>query len=232
MTNPRTGQCLFIDGDDTLWENNIYFEHAIEEFIDLVRHESVTRAELRHVLDEIERANCKVHGYGARSFVRSLHDCYEHVHGREAPDDHMRAIAALGERILHQAPVLIPGVHETLSYLSERHRLVLLTKGDHEEQAAKVERSRLGSLFEEVVIVPEKTAETYVSVVEKVDVPTARTWMIGNSPRSDILPALAAGLGAVYVPHPDTWVLEKDAVPEPSDRVLHVERFADLAEHF
>ncbi|MET8563548.1 HAD family hydrolase [Streptomyces flaveolus] len=225
-------RCLLIDGDDTLWENNIYFEQAIEEFLDLLRHESLTRAELRHVLDDIERANCKVHGYGAKSFVRSLHDCYERVHDTKAPDDHGQAIAALGERILRQEPVLLPGVEETLAELRTRHRLVLLTKGDHEEQAAKVERSRLGPLFEEIVIVPEKTVETYTMVVENVKTDTAKTWMIGNSPKSDIVPALAAGLGAAYVPHPDTWVLEHHPLPETAERLLSVHRFPDLLEHF
>ncbi|MEU3985760.1 HAD family hydrolase [Streptomyces sp. NPDC026672] len=224
--------CLLIDGDDTLWENNIYFEQAIEEFLDLLRHEVLTRVELRRVLDDIERANCQVHGYGARSFVRSLHDCYEQLHDTKAPDDHGRAIAELGERILRQEPVLIQGVEETLADLRTRHRLILLTKGDHEEQAAKVERSRLGPLFEEIIIVPEKTVETYTTVVRDVRADSAKTWMIGNSPKSDIVPALAAGLGAVYVPHADTWALEHHPFPETADRLLSVLRFTDLVEHF
>ncbi|MEU2440603.1 HAD family hydrolase [Streptomyces rubradiris] len=228
----RVDQCLLVDGDDTLWENNIYFERAIEEFLDLLAHESLSRAELRQVLDDVERENCQVYGYGAKSFVRSLHDCYERVHEVRATDDHGKAIAELGERILRQEPVLIAGVEETLAALRTRHRLVLLTKGDHEEQAAKVERSRLGPLFERIVIVPEKTVDTYSTVVEDLKADTARTWMIGNSPKSDIVPALAAGLGAVYVPHPDTWVLEHHPFPETTERLLQVDRFTDLAEYF
>ncbi|MFD0392641.1 hypothetical protein ACFQ3Z_09660 [Streptomyces nogalater] len=79
-----------------MWENNIYFERAIEEFLDLLGHASLSRAELRQVLDDVERENCRVYGYGARSFVRSLHDCYERVHEVRATDDHGRAIAELG----------------------------------------------------------------------------------------------------------------------------------------
>ncbi|WP_309485427.1 HAD family hydrolase [Streptomyces sp. WELS2] len=228
----RVGQCLLVDADDTLWENNIYFERAIEEFLDLLARESLSRTELRQVLDDVERENCLVYGYGAKSFVRSLHDCYERVREVRATDDHGRAIAELGERILRQEPVLIAGVEETLTGLRARHRLVLLTKGDHEEQAAKVERSRLGPLFERIVIVPEKTVETYATVVADLKADTARTWMIGNSPKSDIVPALAAGLGAVYVPHPDTWVLEHHPFPGTTERLLQVDRFTDLAEHF
>ncbi len=225
-------QCLLVDGDDTLWENNIYFERAIEEFIDLVFHDRTTRAELRRMLDEIETANCKVHGYGAKSFVRSLHECYERVHAQVASVDHAQAIAELGDRILDQVPVLIPGVRETLSHLQRRHRLILLTKGEFDEQTTKVERSGLAPLFEDVVVVPEKTVDTYTTVVEQAKADADRTWMIGNSPKSDIVPALAAGLRAVYVPHPDTWVLERQPVPEAPDHLLQIDRFSDLAEHF
>ncbi|WP_066948303.1 HAD family hydrolase [Streptomyces lushanensis] len=225
-------QCLLVDGDDTLWENNIYFERAIEEFLDLIIHDSFTRTELRSVLDEIETANCELYGYGAVSFVRSLHDCYRRVHGREASEEHGRVLTALGDRILRQAPVIIPGVQETLTYLRPRHRLILLTKGDFDEQSAKVEASGLRGLFEDVVIVSEKTTETYTTVVEEAKADAERTWMIGNSPKSDIIPALTAGLRAVHVPHPDTWVLEQRPVPVEHERLLSLDRFADLVEHF
>jgi putative hydrolase of the HAD superfamily len=225
-------QCLLVDGDDTLWENNIYFERAIEDFLDLMAHESLTRAELRSVLDEVETRNCAVHGYGARSFVRSLHDCYQQVHDQRASDDHGRVITELGDRILQQAPVVIADVRETLAYLRGRHRLILLTKGDFDEQSAKVEASGLRPLFEDVVIVEEKTTRTYTTVVEEAKADPDRTWMIGNSPKSDIIPALEAGLRAVYVPHPDTWVLERRPVPVAPDRLLSLVRFAELAEHF
>jgi putative hydrolase of the HAD superfamily len=225
-------QCLLIDGDDTLWENNVHFERAIEEFLDVAAHGSMTSAELRRVLDEIEQANSSVHGYGARVFVRSLHECYARVHAREASGVQARVIAAFGERILGQEPEIIAGVRETLAYLRQRHRLVLLTKGDLDEQAAKVDRSGLRMLFEDVVIVPEKTVDVYISVVERLGAQPDRTWMIGNSPRSDILPAITAGLRAVFVPHADTWALERQPVPDAPDRLLLLDRFSDLMAHF
>lgn len=225
-------QCLLIDGDDTLWENNVYFERAIEEFIDLVIHEHLTRTGIRRILDQIELANCRLHGYGARSFVRSMHDCYRQVHSEEIPTDKAQVITDLGKRILGAVPELISGVQETLLYLRPRHRLILLTKGNFEEQSTKVERSGLRPLFEDVIIVSEKTVDTYMSVAEQAQVDVGRTWMIGNSPKSDIVPALAAGFRAVLVPHAQTWQLEQQEVPQAPEHLLLVDRFTDLMTHF
>src|SRR5690606_6643758 len=107
------------------------------------------------------------------------------------------------------------------------HTLYLLTKGHEVEQRPKIERSGLESRFEAVIITPEKTPATYQETVDRLDIDPSKTWMIGNSPRSDINPALAAGLNAVYIPHPRTWHLEvEQLVPPPSsDRhLLHLER--------
>ena len=106
----------------------------------------------------------------------------------------------------------LPDVPQTLQYLSTRHRLILVTKGAIEEQSGKIERSGLKEYFEATEIVAEKNSEVYDSLVEKHRLSRNSTWMIGNSPRSDINPALAAGLHAVFVPHGDTWILEHEEV--------------------
>jgi putative hydrolase of the HAD superfamily len=129
---------------------------------------------------------------------------------------------------------IIPGVAETLGYLSARHHLILLTKGAIAEQTGKIERSGLKSYFAATEIVAEKDASTYRDIVSKYELAPDLTWMVGNSPKSDINPALAAGINAVFVPHGNTWVLEHDEVAEaqPPSRLLVVERFAALREHF
>jgi len=123
-----------------------------------------------------------------------------------------------------------------LQYLSQsrRHRLILMTKGAIAEQSGKVERSGLKEYFAAVEIVAEKNAAAYASVVEKYSLAQDATWMVGNSPKSDINPALAAGLHAVFVPHGDTWILEHEEVnPAPArQKLLIVGRFAELREHF
>jgi putative hydrolase of the HAD superfamily len=125
-------------------------------------------------------------------------------------------------------------VPEALQYLGERHHLILMTKGNPAEQSGKVERSGLKEYFSAVEIVAEKDESTYRSATAKYALTPDTTWMVGNSPRSDINPALAAGLHAVFVPHGNTWILEHEdlATAPPSQRLLVVDRFSDLRNHF
>ncbi len=226
-------QYLLIDADDTLWENNIYFERAFEEFCDFLNHSSLTPAEVRDVLNEIELANSKVHGYGSLNFGRNLQQAYLHLAEREIHNDDLGRVLALAERILEQPIELIEGVEDTLGYLTGKHDLTLFTKGHPEEQRLKVDRSGLGRYFTHTAIVKEKDAVAYARIVAERGLPRDLTWMIGNSPKSDINPALEAGLNAVLVPHPHTWVLEHQEVRGSGTRAfLTIGKFADLRLHF
>jgi putative hydrolase of the HAD superfamily len=223
---------LLIDADDTLWENNIYFEEAFDEFVDFLDHSSMSAAEIRTVLDEIEIANIKIHGYGVANFARNLAQCYERLTEREICQDDRRTVMSYAERILDCPMQLIEGVSETLAYLTVRHELTLFTKGHREEQKLKIDRSGLGELFHHTAIVKEKDTQAYAALARERGLNTERTWMVGNSPKSDINPALAAGLKAVYVPHPRTWGLEHEEIQPVDERLLVLERFADLRLHF
>ena len=223
---------LIIDGDDTLWENNIYFERAVEEFIDFLAHSTMTRAQVRAALDEIERLNSRVHGYGSLAFSRNLRECYERLSERELRQEDIDRVVSLGERILHEPLRLLEGVKETVAYLAPRHELTLFTKGHVEEQTLKIERSGLAGYFHHTAVVGEKNPDAYRALVAERGLQPDRTWMVGNSPRSDVNASLAAGLKAVYIPHPATWVLEREELPPANGRLLVLERFAQLREHF
>jgi putative hydrolase of the HAD superfamily len=227
-------QHLVFDADDTLWENNVYFERAIGEFLDFLDHSALSRAEVRGVLDEIEHANAATRGYGARAFAANLRDCYDRLAERHLGDDATAAIMGFAERILAQEIEVLPGVAETLRTLAARHDLTLMTKGHAEDQRLKIDRSGLAGFFRHAEVVPEKDPAAYRALVAALDLDPARTWMIGNSPKSDVNAALAAGLNAVFVPHHATWSLERAelADPAPGRRLLVVERFADLPAHF
>jgi len=224
---------LLIDADDTLWENNIYFERAFEDFVDFLDHSALNAAHVREVLNEIETVNAKVHGYGSKNFGRNMQQAYQHLAEREIRTDDLAHVMQLAEKILEQPLELIDGVEETLAALSSRHDLTIFTKGHREEQKMKVERSGLERYFAHTAIVKEKDAGAYAGIVRERELDPGNTWMIGNSPKSDINPALEAGLGAVLVPHPHTWVLEMQdlRVPEKA-RFLQVERFKDLGRLF
>jgi len=224
---------LLIDADDTLWENDIYFERAFDNFRDFLDHSALTPQQVREVLNEIELVNAKIHGYGSKNFGRNLQQAYRHLSEREIRDDDLRHVLSLAEQILEQSIEVIEGVEETLGYLSQRHDLTLFTKGSPDEQLMKVDRSGLGRYFVHKAVVKEKDAEAYSRLVGERGLTRDSTWMIGNSPKSDINPALAAGLNAVLVPHPHTWVLEHQDLSESGEgRFLRVERFADLRLHF
>lgn len=216
---------VLLDADDTLWENNVYFEHAIHDFLTFLNHSRLSHDEVRAVLDEVER----LMGYGSENFTRSLVETYRRVAETAPGEAEIQQVRQFGERIRTQPMQLLAGVPETLTYLAPRHDLLLLTKGDAEEQRLKVERSGLETFFRQVVIVPEKDVATYQRVVGEVRVDPRDTWMVGNSPRSDINPALAAGLNAVYIPHPQTWRLEHEEVqPAGAGRLVTLASFAEL----
>lgn len=223
---------LLIDADDTLWENNIFFERAFEDFCAFLDHSTLTPTEVRAVLDEIEIVNSKIHGYGSLNFGRNLRQCYEHLAERHLREEDLKTVLAFAERILDHPMEVIAGVPETLAYLSGRHRLILFTKGHPDEQKLKVDRSGLEVYFDRTAIVKEKDAAAYLKIVAEESLDPQRTWMIGNSPKSDINPALAAGLSAVFIPHDHTWALEREEVAEVPGRLLKLERFADLRDHF
>ncbi len=220
---------LLIDADDTLWENNIYFEQAIHAFIAFLNHSSLTAEEVRAVLDEVER----LMGYGSANFTRSLVETYCRLAEKDLQDEDIQQVRQFGEQIRSHPLQLLNGVKETLTYLAPRHDLVLLTKGDVEEQKLKVERSGIEQCFRQVIIVAEKDVATYHRVTRELRIDPKYTWMVGNSPRSDINPALAARLNAVYIPHPHTWRLEHEEVENIGEgQLLTLSAFADLRAYF
>jgi putative hydrolase of the HAD superfamily len=227
-----TRQYLIVDADDTLWENNIYFEHAFDEFVTFLNHSALGPKEVRDILDEIEQANARIHGYGSLNFGRNLTQCFQHLVEREIRDGDLKTVMGFAERILECPMEVIPGVRDTLEYLSERHDLTLFTKGHVDEQRLKIDRSGLGVFFQHTAIVKEKDAAAYRHLIAERGMDAAVTWMIGNSPKSDVNPAMEAGLNAVFVPHAHTWVLEKQELRAGKGQLLVVNRFEDLRSRF
>lgn len=227
-------QTLLIDLDDTLCENNIYFERAIAKFISFLNHREMTVEEVRLVLNQVERESIVKHGYGLHSFAHSLVDTFERLSVEPITDELHKTIWSFAHEIAEHPLEIIDGVPDTLAQLAQRHHLIVMTKGNITEQSGKIERSGLRDFFAAVEIVAEKDRPTYVSIVEKYGLNPASSWMIGNSPKSDINPSLAAGLNAVFIPHDMTWVLEhEDVAPAPDgQRLLVLEKFRFLADHF
>lgn len=225
-------QHLIFDADDTLWENNVYFEDAFAQFCDYLNHSSLTPDEVRSILDEIEIVNNEIHGYGALNFGRNLSQCYLRLAERAVEEHDLKRVAAFAHQILSQEVELMEGVAETLPFLAERHELTLFTKGETAEQNRKIDLSGLRPLFAHCAVVKEKNREAYLELARVREFDRDRTWMIGNSPKSDINPALDAGLRAVWVPHERTWTLEREEIRDAAGRLTVVKNFRELLEWF
>ncbi len=221
---PRT---LLIDADDTLWENNVYFDRVTNEFVAKLATRGV-RADLAHeTLWQTEQRNIKITGYGSAAFCASLHEV-----ARAFGVGDLEPWIAEKEHFIYHHPIeLMPGVRETLPLLHSKNHLIMVTKGREDEQLGKLNRSGLAPLFHATEIVFEKSAATYRALIRKYSLPVERTWMIGNSPRSDINPAKAAGLGTVFIPYHTTWQHEIEEFAQDG-KTLMLESFADLARHF
>jgi len=223
---------LIIDADDTLWENNVFFEKAIVDFISQLEYLGYTPDYVRHILNETERRNIRQHGYGVRSFRRSLEETYLKLAGNMARREVVKNIEQTAAELENTPPQILEGVPETLAYLAKRHRLILLAKGEAAEQAGKVERSGLQSYFDSIEIVIEKDMSVFKRLIEEFKIVKSQGWMVGNSPATDINPALQAGLNAVFIPHASTWSVDKGEVECGVGKLIIASTFRELRAHF
>ena len=205
-------QTLLIDADDTLWENNIYFERAIARFISFLNHHEFSPEQVREVLNDVERECIVTHGYGLHSFAHALVDTFERLSVQPVTPELHAQIHSFAHTIADHPIENSAEVPETLQYFVPAPSSILVTKGAIAEQTGKVERSGLKHYFAAVEIVAEKDPAAYRVSSKNTNSARDSTWMVGNSPKSDINPALAAGLNAVFVPHGDTWILEHEEV--------------------
>jgi putative hydrolase of the HAD superfamily len=224
---------LIFDADDTLWDSNIHFLEAFDSFAVALGDAGLglSRAEVHAAVNRAERKLIKTHGYGRRPYILALHEAASEL----APAGHERLraeIERIGMCLLDRECALLPDVEPTLQELSQRHRLLMFTKGQRDEQLEKLARSGLGPLFDRIETPREKDVDAYRQLIREADLDPSLTFMIGNSPRSDINPAVAAGLRAVFIPHPHTWELEHEELCEARDRIIELTCFRRLVELF
>ncbi len=212
-----TIEVIAFDGDDTLWHSEQLFVDTQAKFRELLTpHVDLAPEELDERLVEVERRNLPSFGYGVKAFTLSLLETAIEVTEGEIPSTDLQSILDLGKVLLDHPVQLLDGVLETVDALTDRYRVMVLTKGDLLHQEMKVARSGMAELFWQVEIVSEKDETTYRRVLDRWDIEPATFVMVGNSVRSDVLPALAIGARAVHVPYHVTWVLEH-AEPVPGE---------------
>jgi putative hydrolase of the HAD superfamily len=215
-----------LDADDTLWHNETIFRLTHERFVDLLTDHDNALIEAR--LAEVERRNLRLYGYGVKGFTLSMLETAMELCDGAPPPRAIREILAAGREMLAHPVETLPGVNEALAALSERYRLVLITKGDLMDQERKLAASGLGDLFAAVEIVSEKERETYDRIFARHGTGAGQAVMAGNSMKSDVLPALEAGAFAVHIPYAITWAHELADAPRDHGRFGALESIADL----
>ncbi|HGY56811.1 MAG TPA: hypothetical protein ENK44_13980 [Caldithrix abyssi] len=226
---------IIFDADDTLWENNIYYVQASNDFFDLIEEGGFPREDIIKAFDDLELKVVRERGYGSHNFVYILEELFRQFTKRSKnPLDRQRLEEIIRRFKAHPVnkPNLFEQVIETLKYLNHHYHLFILTKGEYNEQEGKIIRAGVADLVEKYFILPEKNDRAYLKLIEENGWKPEETCMVGNSPKSDINPALRAGMYAIYIPYTDTWKLDDEPIEDENGKLLVVERFSDLKNIF
>lgn len=215
------------DADDTLWVNEVFFRETEQQFYTLLT-DFADEKTIEATLYRTEMANMKLYGYGVKAFILSVIETAHQIAGDRLSASVIARIIALGKEQLARPVELLDGVEETLNALVGRYELILVTKGDLLDQERKLAFSGLEHLFHHVEIMSDKTEREYGKLLSHLDVLPQEFMMVGNSVRSDILPPLALGSFAVYVPYHTTWEHERVDEPVVSPRFYTVDSLWDI----
>jgi putative hydrolase of the HAD superfamily len=214
------------DADDTLWHNARLFRLTQERFVELLA-DSADPDDLAARLAAAERRNLGRYGFGVKGFVLSMIETAVEVTQGRVPGQVIAELIAAGHEMLDHPIELLPHARAAVEALAGRAELVLVTKGDLIDQERKLAQSGLGDLFDAIEIVSDKTPATYARVFARHGRP--RAMMVGNSLRSDVIPAIAAGGWGVFVPHDLTWSYEAEAeVPATHPRFREIAHLGEL----
>ncbi len=215
------------DADDTLWQNEQFFKLTQDRFAELLA-DYVEADHLSARLLEAEKRNIGHYGFGIKGFTLSMIETAVEVTEGRVPASVIGEILAAGREMLSHPVDTLPHARETLHSLAGAYRIILITKGDLFDQERKLAQSGLGDFFDAVEIVSDKQASTYARIFARHGNGPAQSMMVGNSLKSDIVPALAAGSWGVFVPHPLTWVFEHVEPPAGDPRFRQVEHLGEL----
>jgi len=208
---------IAFDADDTLWHNERYFQISQDRFADLLKPYT-DPDHLKERLLAAERRNLGHYGYGIKGFTLSMIETAIEVTGSDVPASVISELIAVGQDMLAHPIDLLPGVEDVITEVSEQHKVLLITKGDLLDQERKLAQSGLGDHFNGVEIVSEKQPDIYRRIFQSYGGEPERAMMVGNSLKSDVLPALTIGAWGVHVPHELTWALEYAQAPDDQPR--------------
>jgi len=199
---------IAFDADDTLWVNETYFLEVEEKFCELLK-DYLPKDEVSKELFKTEIENIKIYGYGVKAYILSMIEALTRITKNKAEQGLVNKVIDLGKELLNKPVELIDGVEEVLKALYNKYILILATKGDLLDQENKLKKSGLGKYFRHVEIMSEKKKENYENLIKKINCDPKNFLMVGNSPKSDILPVIELGGNAIHIPFKTTWAHEE-----------------------
>lgn len=219
---------IAFDADDTLWLNEVYYRKTEQDFADLLR-EFGDQESIINELFKTEMQNLNLYGYGAKGFMLSMLETAIRVSSESVSVEIQTKIIELGKSLLHSPLVLLPDVEKVLTQLKPKYKLILATKGDLLDQERKLKNSKLSDYFHHVEIMSDKKEENYCKLLNHLEVKSEAFLMIGNSLKSDVIPALNLGCYAAHIPHGTTWQHETVSNNKiENERFFNLENLADI----
>ena len=219
---------IAFDADDTLWDCQSWFDDVERRCCELLSPWATAR-EVSEGLFATEHQNLPLTGYGTKAFTLSLIENAVRISGGQLSGNIVRQLLEMGKELLQFPTTPLPEVQETLQQLADlrRYQLVVFTKGELMDQEGKLRRSGLEQYFSHMETVSNKTEKEYRQLCENLDVAPEQTLMVGNSFRSDIAPALAAGAWALHIPYHVVWALEKSE-EYPHEKLKKITHFGEV----
>jgi len=218
---------IAFDADDTLWENEPYFEEIEKKFCvlmeDYLSHQSISQEIFR-----VHIENLSLYGYGIKPYVLSLIEAAISISNQNLPTRAVSKIIEYGKDLLSKPIVLIESIEQTLQQLFGKYKLIVATKGDLLDQHRKLHNSGLGSFFHHIEVMSEKTEEDYIKLLKRLEIAPDEFYMVGNSLKSDVLPVLNIGGFATHVPFRTTWIHERIDFEIKHERFSSVEKISDI----
>lgn len=215
------------DADDTLWQNEQFFRMTEQRFVAMLA-EHGEAGQVSASLLEAAKRNLGLYGFGIKSFTLSMIETAIEVTEGRVPASTIAEILAAGRDMLSHPIEPLPHARETVERLAGAYRLVLITKGDLLDQERKLAQSGMGDLFDAVEIVSDKSADTYARIFSRHGDGPQNSMMVGNSLRSDVVPAIEAGGWGIHVPHELTWAVEHAEAPVAAPRFREIANLGEL----
>lgn len=203
-----TPKIIAFDADDTLWDNEPYFEEAEQRFIALMG-DFLSKQSISQKLYDTQIKNLPLYGYGIKGYVLSMIESANEIANGYLSNELYDSILSIGKDMLNQPVHLLDGVEETLSLVAKHFPVIVATKGDLKDQHRKLHDSGIGQLFHHIEVMIDKNQLDYQKMLKRLEIDFPDFLMVGNSLKSDVLPVIELGGSAVHIPYHTTWAHER-----------------------